>query len=80
MEREKLIFMSNEQVKESFLNKKVRVVLNNGKEEEFIVNKLKLAGYTNDDSYSTVGFISKAGKCYLFTAIKEIYVINNMTR
>ena len=58
MDREKLIFMSNEQIKDSFLSKRVRVVLNDGKEEEFIVDKLRITSYSNNKSYSAVGFIS----------------------
>lgn len=78
MEREQLLFMSNEQVKNSFLNKKVHVVLNDGRDEEFVVDKLQLASYTNDISYSVVGFISNLGKCYLFSGIKEISIVNIM--
>jgi hypothetical protein len=77
MDREKLLFMSNEQIKDSFLRKKVRVVLNDGQEEEFIVDKLKLTSYTNDESFSSVGFISEDGKSYLYTGIKEIFVVDN---
>ena len=76
MEREKLSFMSNEQIKDSFLSKRVHVILNDGHEEEFVVDKLMLASYTNDTSYSAVGFISKSGKSYCFLGIKEIYVID----
>lgn len=78
MDREKLLFMSNEQIKDSFLRKKVRVVHNDGQEEEFIVDKLRLTSYTNDESFSSVGFISEDGKSYLYTGIKEIYIIDSM--
>ena len=77
MDREKLIFMSNEQIKDSFLSKRVRVVLNDGKEEEFIVDKLRITSYSNNKSYSAVGFISKEGNSYLFTGIKKINIISS---
>ena len=75
MEGEKLIFMSNEKLRASFLNKKVRVILNEGKKEELVVDKLFLASYADDESYSAFGFVSRAGKSYMFLDIKEIYVI-----
>ena len=75
MEGEKLIFMSKEQLRDSFLNKRVRVILNDGKEEEFVVDKLLLTSYTTNESYSAFGFSSKAGKSYMFLGIKEFYVI-----
>ena len=75
MKRDDLIFMSKEQLKESFLNKSVRVVLTDGKEEEFIVKNLQLASYSNNEAYSVVGFISKSEKSYSFLRIKEVYVL-----
>ena len=74
MVRDDLIFMSKEQLKKSFLHKRVRVVLTDGKEEEFIIKKLQLASYSNNESYSVVGFISQSGKSYTFQGIKEIYI------
>lgn len=74
MVRDDLIFMSKEQLKESFLNKRVRVVLTDGKEEEFIIKKPQLASYSNNESYSVVGFISQSEKSYSFQGIKEIYI------
>ncbi len=74
MVRDDLIFMPKEQLKESFLNKRVRVVLTDGKEEEFIIKKLQLASYSNNESYSVVGFISQSGKSYTFQGIKEIFI------
>ena len=78
MERDQLLFMSNEQMKSSFLKKLVHVVLNDGREEEFVVGKLQLASYSNDESYSVVGFISNLGRSYLFSGIKEINIVSNM--
>ncbi len=78
MEREKLLFMSNEQIKKTFLHKRVRVVLNDGKMEEFVVNKIRIASFANDECYSVVGIISDLGNSYLFGGIKDIDVVDNI--
>jgi len=77
MVRDDLIFMSEEELKESFLNKRVRVVLNDGQEETFIVEKLSLTPYAFNGSCPVVGFISHLGKSYSFLGIKEVYVLKN---
>lgn len=76
MVRDDLIFMSQEQLVESFLHKKVRVVLNDDQEETVIVEKLTLAPYAYNGTYPIVGFISQSGKSYSFLGIKEIYVVS----
>lgn len=75
MVRDDLVYMSKEQFQKSFLNKRVRVVLTDGKEEVFIIKKLQLASYSNNESYSVVGFISQSRKSYSFQGIKEIFVL-----
>lgn len=54
MVRDDLIFMSEEQLQDSFLNKRLRVVLYDCQEEEFIVEKLSLTRYTNIDPYAGI--------------------------
>lgn len=75
MVRDDLIFLSKEQLKESFLNKRVRVVHNDEQEETFIVKKFSLTPYAFNGSCPVVGFISHLGKSYSFLGIKEIYVL-----
>ena len=75
MVKDDLIFMSKEQLKESFLNKMVRVVLNNDLEETFIVEKLSITPYAFNGACPVVGFISRSGKSYSFQGIKEIYIV-----
>ena len=75
MVRDDLIFMSKEQLKGSFLHKRVRVVLTDGKEEVFIIKELQLASYSNNESYSVVGFISQSGKSFSFQGIEEIFIL-----
>ena len=77
MERDKLLSMSKEQIKESFLNKRVRIVMNDDKEEEFIVANLRVTCLTNIESCTIVGFISQLEKSYLFTSFKEIDVLSS---
>lgn len=76
MNRDKLISMSNDQVRETFLNKAVHVILNDDQEVDFIVANLQSTIYSPDMSYSVVGFISKTGKSYSFLGIKEVTVID----
>lgn len=75
MKRDDLIFMSKEQLEESFLHKRVRVVLNDDKVEEIIVKKLSCTPYAFNGACPVVGLISHFGKSYSFLGIKEIYVI-----
>lgn len=76
MKKEKLLSMSNDQVKETFLHKAVHVKLIDGKEVEFNVANLQLTNFSNDMSYSVIGFISDTERSYLFSVIKEITVID----
>ena len=75
MVRDDLIFMSREQLRESFLHKRVRVVLNDDQIVEFIVKAFSVTPYANNGACPEVGFISQSGKGYSFLGIKEIYVI-----
>jgi hypothetical protein len=75
MVRDDLIFLNEDQLKDSFLNKRVRVVLNDDQEETFIVKRLSVTPYAFNGSCSVFGFISQSGKSYSFLGIKEIYVL-----
>jgi hypothetical protein len=75
MVRDDLIFLSEAQLKDYFLNKRVRVVLNDDKEETFIVKRLIITPYSFNRSCPVVGFISQLGKSYSFLGNKEIYIL-----
>ena len=75
MVRDDLIFMSQEQLEESFLHKRVRIVLNDDQIEEFIVKEFSLTPHAYNGACPVVGFVSRSGKCYSFLGIKEIFII-----
>lgn len=75
MVRDDLIFMSQEQLVESFLHKRVRIVLNDDQIEEFIVKEYSFTPHAFNGACPVVGFVSQSGRCYSFLAIKEIYII-----
>ena len=75
MVRDDLIFMSKDQLVESFLHKRVHVVLYGNQIEDFIVKGFCVTPYAKNEACPIVGFISQSGKSYSFLGIKEIYVI-----